>query len=332
MNFQEFVAALLAEDYADKSSLWAELADGLRAQISEASESLGPEALLDAVDRIDSTMHYGFYMARDEAGLRTRISEARAVVKDAGRIMKQQKPTDGPDLETIGSYVFLNAIGLLEGYFSLLETFGVEPDMASARHFYYAYRVRQAMDEVGLEKARVLEIGAGAGNMSMMLHHHGRVADYTVVDLPEMLVMSGANLGVRAGRDCRFMEFPREHCEPGRYHLLSAAQDLSGLPDGVFDLVLNFNSFSEMKPEVVDAYLDTIYRVAHPGALFINVNRIQGHPQDDGSVFEMNPLLFRYRATDEILELNVDPFQQYVRQFFRAKPVKSTAILRIARV
>lgn len=235
--------------------------------------------------------------------------------------------------EAFGSYVFLESLGLFDEYLDLARTLQFVPDMSSARHFYYAHRLRGTLKELGLDSVRVLEIGAGAGNLSMLLQHYGLVKDYTIIDLPEMLLMSGVNLEFRAGCECRFLEFPPAKTGgPFTYFMVSANQDLEQLPSGAFDLVLNFNSFSEMPPAVVDGYFATIYRTAKAGAVFMNVNRIQNHRQEDGRVFEMNPLLFPYHKSDRVLVWDADPFQQFVRQFCRLKHVKSTAVVRIATI
>lgn len=330
MDLNAYLRTVGDRDYGGRSTLWTQLSGALRVQLEQPGAQDDPRHLLLAMDRLGDELHYGYFHVDSASELEGFIDEARTLRKRVGRQLKQLHGEWDGRLEDVASWLFLDSIQLLDEYLDLAGTLAIRPDMSSARHFYYARRLRETLRHLGAGPVRVLEIGAGAGNLAMLLFHYGLVADYTIIDLPEMLLMSGVNLEARAGCGCRFLEYPSGLALERRVHLLSADQDLGPLPDETFGLVLNFNSFSEMPPAVVAAYFTTLYRTARSGAVFMNVNRIQEHHQEDGQVYDMNPLLFPYAPGDRVLVWDVDPFQQFVRQFCRAKAVKSTAILRTA--
>lgn len=330
MNLNEYLRVAGSCRYEGKSALWTELSGALKAQLDQMGADDDPRQLRLVMDRLGNELHYGYYHLESVAEVEEKIAEVRAIRKNLSRQLKQINGELEGRLEDVASYVFLDSVDLLDEYLELARSLAFRPDMSSARHFYYAHQLRETLGKRNSCPARVLEIGAGAGNLAMLLSHYGLVADYTIIDLPEMLLMSGNNLESRSGRSCRFQEFPPKSGEQPSFYLISADQDLASIPDGIFDLALNFNSFSEMPPAVVEAYFSTLYRTAKTGAVFMNVNRIQEHRQEDGRVFDMNPLLFPYDPSDRILEWDADPFQQFVRQFCRLKHVKTTAITRMA--
>jgi hypothetical protein len=329
MQLNEFLHVVEKSSYEGRSDLWCRLSGSLNAHIPK---DVSDGSLLQAIDQLGKELHYGFYYTESANDLKQKINLAAAAKKNAIGNLKQLRSVVECDIEDLAAYVFLDQIELFDEYLELARVLSFSPNMSSARHFYYASRICALLKAVGRSTVRVMEIGAGAGNLAILLHHYGLVEDYTINDLPEMLLMSGVNLQMRAGQICRFNEFPASCPSGGANYCIGANERLSAIPDGIFDLVLNFNSFSEMPPSVVNTYFHTIYRTAKTGALFMNVNRIQDHHQSDGRVFKMNPLLFPYHSNDRILTWDVDPFQQFVRQFHRTKAVKSTAIMRIATV
>lgn len=330
MNLNEYLQAFKSISYGGRSSLWTELSGALVRQMEKAPAHCDAQLQLETLDQLGKKLHYGYFYAKTAAEMESAITEVRKVRKNIGKQLKQFQGDWCERLEDVASWIFIESVDLLDEYLNLARAMAFKPDMSSARHFYYTNRLRQILRDMARGPMRVLEIGAGAGNLSMLLLHYGLLKDYTIIDLPEMLLMSGLNLKLRLGRECCFLEYPPAVMGRSAHYLVSANQDLAQIPDKIFDLVLNFNSFSEMPPSVVDAYFATLYRTAKPGALFMNVNRIQDHRQEDGRVFEMNPLLFPYDSGDRILVWDVDPFQQFVRQFCRTKAVKSTAIMRSA--
>lgn len=267
MNLSEYISYNQSVQDAERSTLWTGLTGALRESLGSVFPQCCPHELQRAVENLDKHLHYGFYFDGSEESLNDKIAQVRAARKSVNGQIKQINAQISGKQEELGSYVFLESVGLFDEYLDLARTLRFAPDMSSSRHFYYAYRLREVLRELGRDSARILEIGAGAGNLSMLLLHYGLVKDYTIIDLPEMLLMSGVNLELRAGRECRFLEFPpvERGASPITQYMVSASQDLAQLPDGIFDLVLNFNSFSEMPPSAVDGYFRTIYRTAKTG-------------------------------------------------------------------
>jgi hypothetical protein len=329
MNLNEYFRVASSCHYEGKSALWTDLSSALKAQLDQMDAGDDAQQLQLIMDRLGKKLHYGYFHLESATELEEKIAEVRAIRKACSWQLKQINRELEGRLEDIASYVFLDSVDLLDEYLELVGSLAFRPDMSSARHFYYAHQLRETLGKRNNGPARVLEIGAGAGNLAICLNHYGLVADYTIIDLPEMLLMSGINLESSIGCSCRFQEFPPESVSQPSFYMISADKDLASIPDGIFDLALNFNSFSEMPPTEVNAYFSTLYRTTRTGAVFMNVNRIQEHRQEDGHVFEMNPLRFPYDSSARILKWDADPFQQFVRQFCRLKHVKTTAITRM---
>lgn len=236
------------------------------------------------------------------------------------------------DWEHMCALYFLARKGWIGEYEAFLSPLRVRSSMSVARHFYYKVKIKQIVDQhLDRRLLNVLEIGAGAGNLAYFLHTSGLVKNYCIIDLPEMLIHSGYTIqkyveGVR-------MDFsppvPSIKTGTSSHFWFVTPQELDAVSSASFDLCLNFNSFMEMDLETRDWYIDQIYRLARPGAMFINVNRRQRKlPQRDGSFFDNNPLLYPYRSTDRILHWEDDEFQQATRSNLGEAP--SLAIFRAA--
>ena len=198
--------------------------------------------------------------------------------------------------------------------------------MALARHFYYSRRLKAVRAEPG----RILEIGAGSGQFATFATDAGLVSHYVIVDLPEMLLNSAATVARKLPQaDIRAGEAP-DFSAPGLHFWLLRPSEIALIPDRSLDAGLNFNSFMEMDDQVRDAYIGHIYRTCSPGAAFYNVNRYQqSMARRDGSTFTGNPLLYPYRADDEVIEWGVDEMQHTLRARVFHTP-KSFSISRIA--
>jgi hypothetical protein len=229
---------------------------------------------------------------------------------------------------------FLEHEGLLEEYLQFIEPLRVRSTMSSARHWYYARTIADLLDSRSVEKADLLEIGAGAGNLAFFLTVLGRVRSYTIVDLPEMLVHSSFTLASRLpDAELRFVTSTEEAGDPpgeGRYAFITP-EAAPGLPNASADVALNINSFMEMDRDVRDGYFDVVYRVCRPGALFLNINRRQEVlPLSSGETWDNNPLLYPYRSDDDVLRWEEEPFQTFTRSDFNFST--SLAMIRVSAV
>lgn len=300
-----------------------------------AHDALAPGAALTAadLDRYLATAGYGFEpLADDDATPRDDdgLAEAQALLKrhrDAAKAVDRLwKAADQRTAEHARALGFLARRELLDAYLDDIADLGARSSMSLARHWWYAREIDALLTREGVAgPLRILEVGAGAGNLLVMLARRGRVAAATVVDLPEMLVGSAWTLhrhladlpigfGPQAGTPLRFLQ-------PG---------ELDAVEDGSVDLCLNANSFMEMDRDARDGYLRAWSRVTADGGLTWNVNRRQHLPQPDGSVFDNHPLRYPYDPSDEVLLWEEDAFQQESRA--RIDRLPSLAILRAARV
>jgi hypothetical protein len=300
----------------------------------QAAAPLPSAAELTAADLegIVRSLGYGFEELEHDAGSArddARFAAATAGAERIGRLAKGYGPRgtglEPDEWEHAVSLRFLDRQGVVDEYVALLDRLGVRSSMSAARHFWYQRETRELAARHAPDRPLdVLEIGAGAGNLAVMLHALGSVRSYTIVDLPELLVHSAYTITTYLpDADLRF----GTPADSG-FSLLTPAE-AAQLPDDSADLALNFNSFMEMDLDARDGYLELVYRAGRPGALFLNVNRRQrALPGRDGEPVDNNPLLYPYRATDRVLRWEEDEFQTVTRM--RPGRLSSLAIVRAA--
>jgi hypothetical protein len=331
-RLREYLARMPAlRDSSRPSLFWERQLERLRA---EAPSPAAAQLTAQDLELVVRSLGYGFEDLEDDAGSARddeRFAAATANARRIGRLAKGFGPiamdVTGNEWEHAASLRFLDRHGVIDEYVALLDTLGVRSSMSAARHFWYQRQVRELIAEhAPAGPLDVLEIGAGAGNLAVMLHEAGLVRSYTIVDLPELLAHSAYTLSKYvADADLRFGETPGR---PGAVTLLTPEQAVLVEPDSI-DVALNFNSFMEMDLDTRDGYLELIYGAGRPGALFVNVNRRQrGLPGRDGAKVDSNPLLYPYRASDRVLLWEEDEFQTITRM--RPGRLSSLAIVRAA--
>ena len=118
---------------------------------------------------------------------------------------------------------------------------------------------------------RTLEIGSGAGLLSLGLHR--LVGSQSVlVDLPEMLAVAFSVLAHYEGDAA--ITLPNEvgsKLPDTPYVLLTPAQ-VELVPDRSVDLAINTDSFQEMTYQTIGGYFELLRRVLRPGGLVYCVN------------------------------------------------------------
>lgn len=315
------------------SVFWERQLEDLRATSSLPEGAPPSPGDLEAIVR---SLGYGFEdLDGDTASARSdeRFVAASEGAERIGRLAKGFGPrglevTPG-EWEHAAALRFLDRHEATDEYVTLLDELAVRSSMSAARHFWYLRMVRGLVDAHGPARPLdVIEIGAGAGNLAVLLHTVALVRSYVIVDLPELLVHSAYTLSKYVPEiDLRFE--PAAAASAGPVATLLTPEQAALLPDHSADLALNFNSFMEMDQAARDAYLELVYRVGRPGSLFVNVNRRQrALPSRDGSSFDNNPLLYPYRADDEVLVWEEDEFQTVTRM--RPGRLSSLAIVRAA--
>ncbi|MCA8977224.1 MAG: putative sugar O-methyltransferase [Planctomycetes bacterium] len=125
-------------------------------------------------------------------------------------------------------------------------------------------------------RIRIVEIGAGFGNLAYSLHRILGPIDYHIVDLPESMIYSSIWLETVLGARCTVAAAgrPLESTRPGvtfiGNHMLEEF-----LPQiGEVDLVINVMSLSEMSPVQVAYYADCARELIGESGLFHEQNYI----------------------------------------------------------
>ncbi|GAB7042964.1 MULTISPECIES: putative sugar O-methyltransferase [Catenuloplanes] len=128
-----------------------------------------------------------------------------------------------------------------------------------------------------LAGARVLEIGAGYGRTCHAMLSNHDVAAYHIVDLENSLDLARRYLAA---------VLTAEQLDRVHFHGVSEAEDGGALRALRFDLAVNIDSFAEMTPGTVRAYLDLID--GHAAHLYVNNpvgkyldKSLDGHSQGD---------------------------------------------------
>ncbi len=125
---------------------------------------------------------------------------------------------------------------------------------------------------------RILEIGAGSGNLAAILFSSMDRPSYVIVDLPEILCFSIlliSDLFPEA-----ILQLPHEmgdtDVEPD-FTFLTPAQ-MGAIPEDSVDLFINTESFQEMTIAQIQAYFDLANNVCKEGAYFFTSNRVEKIP------------------------------------------------------
>ncbi|MDG4817133.1 putative sugar O-methyltransferase [Micromonospora sp. WMMD956] len=131
-----------------------------------------------------------------------------------------------------------------------------------------------------LDGARILEIGAGYGRTCHALLSNHEIAAYHIVDLENSLDLASRYLGA---------VLTDEQLAKVHFHGVDQAEAGGALRELRFDLAINIDSFAEMTPDTVGAYLDLI--ATHADHLYVNNpvgkyldKSLDGHSQGDAVV------------------------------------------------
>jgi putative sugar O-methyltransferase len=271
------------------------------------------------IERYSRALSFGFEESLDSTSDIEQALELNSEISMAHDQITDHVNQRNGGLEHARALAVLEKFGELDNYRRMIQRHTLKSSMPTARHYYYSTLITEAIGNHGSgDSTRVLEIGAGAGNLAYFLSLSGRVAEYDIVDLPEMVICSGYTLS---------KYLPESNFAFGEYaavddrHLptfrFSAPTQIKSYPEKHFDLILNFNSFAEMELSQVDDYFDEIYRVARDKSLFINVNRRNRILRSQsGDAIDNNPLLYPYRRSDDVIRWELDEFQTMMRSDF----------------
>ena len=223
--------------------------------------------------------------------------------------------------------------GIYDEVVNFLDARSLQYSPPAVRWYLCAKKITELTAQYVMRPARILEIGAGGGELAYFTYEMCPWQQYVVVDLPPMLANLHANLRTKiAGVNFVVNEWPGEPVDGPQIVLLDPGHACV-IPQDTMDVGLNFNSFSEMDESIRDGYIALVYRCLRPDSVFYHVNRRQPKmTRVDGSTFDNHPLLYPYRHDDRVIEFDLDYSQQDVRcQIFRSYPrlpVSRVAIVR----
>jgi SAM-dependent methyltransferase len=274
------------------------------------------------VDQLVELLGYGFREGSNAGTIQEALDLLKPIRKNRHMLLRIRRHAGKELYEHAAAIAFLQSEDVLDDYRADITSLGVASDMSTARHWWYARHLDRLAPPGALD---ILEIGAGAGNLAVLLHQRRRVSTYTIIDLPEMLLAAAATLAKHT--DAAVDLGPDTNAQ---YRLLNPAE-ADAVEPGRFDLACNYNSFMEMDRDQRDAYIELVYRTTRPGGLFVNVNRRQANlPLPDGSTWDNNPLLYPYRHDDRIIAWEDEPFQTVTRNKLFSRP--SLAVLFAAQI
>jgi putative sugar O-methyltransferase len=135
------------------------------------------------------------------------------------------------------------------------------------------FRIIRACRLAGLDRRplRILEIGAGYGQVAFQLFDHLTIRSYVVCDLPENLFLSSFYL--QANFPSKKAHFVRDGASPDQAadFIFLIPPYIKSLP-GPFDLVINSYSFQEMTRDSVRNYFHFVSRTLAPDGIFYSLN------------------------------------------------------------
>ena len=178
-----------------------------------------------------------------------------------------------------------------------------------------AYRIIEWLRRRGLNNRplRVLEIGAGYGQVACQLIQRERIASYAICDLPENLFLSAFYLQATfpdRGADFANGSKVQVHALPALYFLTPPClKDI----EGEFDLVINSYSFQEMTLASVQSYFDFIATALSKDGIFYSLN---AHGKDEVAWPSDYP--FAYFTLLSFLPVREMPFQMFATTPYEA--------------
>lgn len=184
-----------------------------------------------------------------------------------------------------------------------------------------AWRILECCREAGLEgrPLRVLEIGAGYGQVATQLLERLDIGSYVVCDLAENLFLSAFYLQGNYGD--RSVAFLGEGADGADAQLVFLVPSLLESMSGPFDLVVNSYSFQEMTRRSVEEYFAFVERTLAPDGLFFSLNahgkseiaRASEYPVSRFSLHGMRPVrrfpfqLFATNPYELVMRPRVEP-------------------------
>ena len=161
---------------------------------------------------------------------------------------------------------------------------------------------------------RVIEIGGGFGTLGEILHQAGTYS-YVDVDIPPTSAVAGfylSSIGTNLVMPySQTRDLDRIECPPAGHSMILCPWQLP-LLQGSFDLAVNFISFQEMEPEVVQNYLNEIDRIETTYVLLRNLREGKRTIAQGAEYGVKSPTLGndydRFLCNYDLIATNVTPY------------------------
>ena len=208
----------------------------------------------------------------------------------------------------------LKQLGIYKDHIAFSKHFDLSPTHAnSMKHFYISSLIEPYFKDK--KEFRVVEIGGGVGNLASIMNYRANIKQYVIIDLPEMLLVASLTLRyLFPDKPIFFMtqdssdEFDVNKC--GFY--LCIPDRAQEIPDSVFDLALNIDSFQEMTSNQVSYYVELLQRIVREGGRFLNLNRRKYLAEEN---YDNNPLMYPYNHQNKVLRWETDYFMERTYNF-----------------
>ena len=170
---------------------------------------------------------------------------------------------------------------------------------------FQAYRIHELTK--GVKNPSVVEIGAGLGRTAYYARTLFGIKDYRIVDIPSTMISQAHFLATCLGEDAVVLygEDVDGKAAKDKVKILPPEAFLN--EDGRYDLILNFDSMTEMDQGIAEAYWDKSFEVS-PMLLSVNHERndfrvldiIRG--SNKVASFTRNPYWMRKGYVEEVIE------------------------------
>jgi putative sugar O-methyltransferase len=256
-NFHQVLGLLKQDAQASASTVWGRTSEFWQDIFTDRSNFPSVEEFV-AFRRGD----FGYGMADERQGA---LDRERAHAERTCEIFRQSM--DPARIAKLDESAF--------GAPYVFENFG---SVRSAAFWTNAFTAARAADICGrfgnqAQPLNVLEIGAGWGCVSYILHQLLDVSSYTIIDLPENLLLSTNYVAATLGRPLHAVTMAGEgDAEPVAGGVSFGLPGCLGRLKGSYDLIVNSFSLQEMDLDTVHAYFAWIRQTLAPGGVFVSFN------------------------------------------------------------